>query len=72
METTHGLIRLTWRRTPFLFVSGITDRVPLFNEEVAPRKYSQNFVAAHNAGVVIAAILPELVHLNSSGALFNM
>jgi hypothetical protein len=59
METTHGLIRLTWRDVPFLFVSAITDRVPMFNLEVTPRKYAQNLAAAHNAGVAVAFLLPE-------------
>ncbi len=62
-ETTHGLIRLVWHDTPFLFVSALTDRVPNFNAEVTPRKYSQNFAAAHNAGVALAHLLPELGRL---------
>lgn len=73
METTHGLIRLTWRDSAFLFVSGLTDRVPMFNAEVTPRKYAQNFAAAHNAGVVVAHLLPELTRLHSTNpkALFD-
>jgi hypothetical protein len=59
METTHGLIRLQ-SEAPFLFISGITDRVGEFNFEVAPRNYTQNFVAAHNAGVAAAWVLPRI------------
>lgn len=70
METTHALIRIAWSTTPFLFVSGLTDRVPMFNAEVTPRKYAQNFVAAHNAGVAIAHLLPELARLNRTGKLW--
>ncbi len=67
METTHGLIGLSWPQTPFLFVSGLTDRVPMFNSEVTPRKYAQNFVAAHNAGVTLAHLLPEFARLAREG-----
>lgn len=56
-ETTHGLIRLQ-SEAPFLWVSAITDRVGRFNLEVTPREYAQNFAAAHNAGVVLAWMLP--------------
>jgi hypothetical protein len=69
-ETTHGLIRLIWHDTPFLFVSALTDRVPYFNAEVTPRSYSQNFAAAHNGGVAIAHLLPELTRLGKAN-LFN-
>lgn len=71
METTHALIRLTWPELPFLFVSGLTDRVPMFNMEVSPRVYSQNFVAAHNAGAALAQLIPELARLNKSGTLID-
>lgn len=60
LETTHGLIRLR-TEAPFVFVSGITDTIGNFNAQVAPRQYSQNFVAAHNAGIAIANLLPALV-----------
>lgn len=70
METTHALIRINWPSTPFLFVSGLTDRVPMFNAEVTPRKYTQNFVAAHNAGVAIAHLVAELSRLHRSGGLW--
>lgn len=69
-ETTHGLIRLTWERTPFLFVSGLTDRLPHFNAQVTPRVYAQNFAAAHNAGVALAHLLAELPGMHLAGKLF--
>ena len=56
LETTHGLIRVQ-SDAPFVFVSGITDRVGHFKEEVFPRSYAQNFGAAHNAGIVLAWML---------------
>lgn len=59
LETTHGLIRLK-SKAPFIFVSGITDRVGYFDSEVNPRTYAQNMVAAHNAGVFVAWMLPKL------------
>jgi hypothetical protein len=61
METTHGIIRELSDPAPFLFVSGITDTVPYFDMQVTPRLYPQNFVAAHNAGVALAWLLPEAV-----------
>ena len=66
METTHGVIRLAAEDAlhgtpPYLYVSGITDSLGLFDMEVTPRNYAQNFVAAHNAGVALAWLLPELV-----------
>jgi hypothetical protein len=60
LETTHGVIRLCSATSQFLFVSGITDRVGYFNYEIAPADYAQNFVAAHNAGIALAQILPSL------------
>jgi hypothetical protein len=64
LETTHGLIRLIAAsecpQSPFLFVSGITDRVGHFDEDVSPRTYAQNFTCAHNAGITTAWLLPEL------------
>lgn len=69
MESTHGPIRAFWRDAAFLFVSGITDRVPLFSQEVTPRVYAQNFVCAHNAGVTVAHLLPALLDLHMVGRL---
>jgi len=59
LETTHGLIRVS-SDAPFVFVSGITDPVGFFGTEVNPRSYAQNTVAAHNAGIVVAWMLPQL------------
>ncbi len=64
VETTHGIIRLQ-SETPFIFISGITDRIGHFNMEVGPRPYAQNFACAHNAGVVAAWLIPKIVsHLS--------
>lgn len=64
-ETTHGLIRLACEQAMgdkphFFFVSGITDSAGLFDMDVTPRAYAQNFAAAHNAGVALAWLLPEI------------
>jgi hypothetical protein len=59
LETTHGVIR-SYTTVPFMFVSGITDRIGAFNAEVSPREYAQNFAAAHNAGVAVAYLIPTL------------
>ena len=59
LETTHGLIRVQ-SDAPFLFISGIVDRVGHFDEEVQPRSYAQNFVGAHNAGITVAWMLPRI------------
>jgi hypothetical protein len=63
VETTHGIIRQVSDLcdAPFIFISGITDRIGHFNMEVAPRVYAQNFVCAHNAGVVTAWLMPRMV-----------
>ena len=53
IESTHGLIRLI-SELPFLYVSGIAATVGLFNVQVAPRVYTQNTVAAHNAAIAVA------------------
>lgn len=59
LETTHGLIR-AHSEAPFMFVSGIVDRVGHFGEDVSPRKYAQNAMGAHNAGIVVAWMLPRI------------
>jgi hypothetical protein len=68
METTHSVIRIQ-SKAPFVFVSGITDRVGSFNTEVVPRAYSQNFACAHNAGVAAAWMIPQLVEFLSAAYL---
>lgn len=60
IETTHGIIRSA-SESPFIFVSGITDTEGLFDYQVTPRVYAQNTVAAHNAGVAIAWLLPGII-----------
>ncbi|MBU7025846.1 MAG: hypothetical protein HXS48_02810 [Theionarchaea archaeon] len=68
LETTHGLIRVAaGMNTPFLFVSGIVDRVGHFNEDVNPRSYAQNTSGAHNAGIVVAWMLPKIDALFEAG-----
>jgi len=62
IESTHGLIR-EMSDAPFLYVSGITDTVGLFDAQVTPREYSQNTAAAHNAALTIAWLLPSLIEL---------
>ena len=66
LESTHGVIRAC-TNAPFLFVSGITDRIGYFDDEVNPRQYAQNFVAAHNAGVAVAYLIPDLLQLPGIG-----
>jgi hypothetical protein len=60
IESTHGLIRLA-SDAPFLYVSGIAARVRSFNIQVTPRVYAQNTVAAHNAAVALAWLLPGVI-----------
>jgi hypothetical protein len=59
VETTHGVVRLS-TDAPFLFISGIANRVGYFNSENAPRDYAQNFVAAHNAAIATAWLISVL------------
>jgi hypothetical protein len=59
LETTHGVIRLVLDQ-PFLFVSGLANAVGKYAQEVLQRQYTQNFAAAHNAGVAIAWVVSTL------------
>ena len=59
LETTHGLIRVHGSDN-FIFISGISDRVGYFDEEANSRSYGQNTVAAHNAGIALAWMLPRI------------
>jgi hypothetical protein len=59
VETTHGLIRVQ-SDAPFLFVSGIANRALAAGSELLPRKYAQDTVAASNAGVAFAWMLPQI------------
>lgn len=59
LETTHGVVRLVLDM-PFIYVSGIANAMGAFAEEVRPNPYSQSFVAAHNAAIALAWLIPEL------------
>lgn len=63
LETTHGVIRSSCRDAPFIFVSGIANTTEYFDYETTPRVYGQNLVAAHNAGVTVAWLLPQLAEV---------
>ena len=60
LETTHGLIR-TQSEAPFLFVSGIANRVGQYATEDVPYPYVQDFVAAHNAAIALAWLLDWII-----------
>jgi hypothetical protein len=60
LETTHGLICVRAKDCPFLFVSGIVNRLQRFGTDVAPRADAQNTAGAHNAGVVVTWMLSSL------------
>jgi len=62
VETTHGVIRESCDAA-FFFVSGIVDMEGLFDYQVSPRRYVQNFTGAHNAAVATAFLLPEVARL---------
>jgi hypothetical protein len=59
LETTHGLIRVQ-SEAPFLFISGIANRMGRFDDDVKPRLYAQNTTAAHNAGIVLGQMIPKI------------
>jgi hypothetical protein len=65
VETTHGVIRAQ-SDAPFLFVTGIPNRFGHFTDE-ALGNYPQNFVAAHNAGVLVSYLLPRMAGLLDQG-----
>jgi hypothetical protein len=60
IESTHGVVRVV-ADAPFLYVTGITDSVGVFNIQVTPRVYAQNTVAAHNAAIALAWLLPDVI-----------
>jgi hypothetical protein len=68
LETTHGLIRVQ-SEASFIFVSGIANRLGHFGDDVYPRLYAQNTTAAHNAGVVLASMIPKIDDLSKIGAI---
>jgi hypothetical protein len=59
LETTHGVIRLVLGAR-FLYISGLANAVGEFEQQVSRSPYSQNFVAAHNAAVALAWLIPAL------------
>lgn len=66
VETTHGVIRLMCD-APFLFISGITDRVGHFADDVDgkdangnTKTEAQNFTAAFNIGVCLSHLIPKM------------
>ena len=59
IESTHGVIRVV-SNAPFLYVSGISDSGG-FSIQVTPRVYAQNTVAAHNAAIALAWLLPGMI-----------
>lgn len=67
LETTHCLIYLSARNhmmgqePPFVFISGVADRYTMFSADVDPKGYAQNVSGAHNAGVVVAYLISQLV-----------
>jgi hypothetical protein len=61
IETTSALIRAKTDPAPFLFVSGIANCLGYYNRDIADNEYAQNFAASHNAGVVVAWLLPALL-----------
>jgi len=69
VETTHGVIRLLCE-APFFFISGITDRVGHFADDVNGKDANgnvkteaQNFTAAFNIGVCLSYVIPAIVKL---------
>lgn len=60
VDTTHGVIRCA-SRAPFMYVSAIPNSAGLFDYEVRSKFYSQTFVAAHNAALALAWLLPTFV-----------
>jgi hypothetical protein len=61
LETTHGVIRSAFMDSPFLYVTGVTNAMRQFDLETTPRVYGQNLAVAHNAGVAVAWLIPQLV-----------
>jgi hypothetical protein len=59
VDTTLGLIRV-YSTGPFMFVAGIVNRLGKASTELLPRKYAQDHIGAHNAGVVVADMLSRI------------
>lgn len=57
IETTHGVVKISAKDAPILFLSPITDRLNHFNEDVTD---TQNYVSAFNGGLVLGELLCAL------------
>lgn len=57
IETTHGVVKISAKDEPILFLSPITDRLNHFNEDVTD---TQNYVSAFNGGLVLGELLCAL------------
>src|SRR5690606_14889805 len=57
LETTHGVIKLSSKDKPIIFISAITDRLGYFDNEV---NASQNYVSSFNSGIVAGQLLVSL------------
>lgn len=54
IETTHGVVKISSRNEPILFLSPITDRLNHFNDDVTD---TQNYVSAFNGGLALGELL---------------
>jgi len=63
VETTDAVIGLEAmrRKARLVWVSGIANPVGHFNAQVGQRTHAHNFVAAHDAGISVAWLVPEMV-----------
>jgi len=59
VDTTLGLVRCC-TTSSFVFISGVSNQIGHFADQVAPREYAQTFAAAHNAGVVFSWLLSKV------------
>lgn len=66
VETTHGVVRLQ-SESPFIFISGITDRLGHFNDDVLGqdlngnlKKEAQNYTVSFNMGVCLSWLIPKI------------
>jgi hypothetical protein len=65
IETTHGIVKMSAKTIPTLFVSPITDRYEHFNQDVTD---IQNYLSAFNAGIAVAELL---VRMDAQKSLFS-
>lgn len=62
VETTHGVIRaFTPENTPFIYVTGITNRLGRFPQELMPRRAAQHVAVVNNAGLVTAYLVDWII-----------